>query len=85
MTIEQIKGAADKVAGKVQDAAGALGGDAGTQVEGKLRQVAGSVRESAGEAVDKVRSQTAERPMGALLLAAGIGFLLGAMMVRRGD
>lgn len=94
MNEHEIKGAANDVAGKVQGAAGALTGDNAQEAKGKVREVAGKVQasageaasrvqESAGEALDSARSFAASRPIGAMLGAAGVGFLLGALFARR--
>jgi uncharacterized protein YjbJ (UPF0337 family) len=46
---------ADKVKGRVKEAAGALTDDEELKNEGKLDQVAGKVKEKAAKVVDKVR------------------------------
>jgi uncharacterized protein YjbJ (UPF0337 family) len=79
MDSNRIKGAAQDMAGRVQDAAGGLMGDAGMQAEGKARQAAGTVQNAAGGALDAAREFTSDQPLTALLIAAGIGFLLGAL------
>jgi uncharacterized protein YjbJ (UPF0337 family) len=46
---------ADKVKGRVKEAAGALTDDEELKDEGKLDQAAGKVKEKASKVVDKVR------------------------------
>lgn len=45
---EQLNGALEIGAGRVQDAAGALTGDTTMQVKGKLKEAAGSAKQAAG-------------------------------------
>ncbi|OTP80107.1 CsbD family protein [Caballeronia sordidicola] len=80
MAADQIEGTVKNVAGKVQDAAGGLTGDTGLQAEGKMRQIAGKVQSQYGESMDQVVESTKNNPVGALLIALGIGFLLGKVM-----
>jgi len=80
MTGDQLEGAATNVVGKVQDAAGGLLGDTGLQLQGKAKQFAGSVQSKYGDSVDQVIETTRENPVGALLVALGVGFLLGKFL-----
>jgi uncharacterized protein YjbJ (UPF0337 family) len=82
MVQDQLEGAAQQVAGKVQDAVGALTGDAGLQGEGKLRQAAGNLQQSYGQTVDNVRLAVANQPIQGVLIAAAVGFVLGALWNR---
>lgn len=82
MVQDQVEGAAQKVVGKVQDAVGALTGDADTQLEGKTRQALGSLQQSYGQTVDNLRVAVAEQPINGLLIAAAVGFVLGALWNR---
>ncbi len=59
-------------------------GDAKTQVEGKLDQVAGQAQQqygkaadAAGDAMDAFTESVRQRPVAALLIAAGVGWVLG--------
>ncbi len=94
MDEDRIKGAATNVGGKVKDAVGGLTGDSKTQAEGKADQVSGqlqnaygSAKDAASEAVDTVGSQVdsfmKERPLAALLTAAGVGYVLAFLIHRR--
>jgi uncharacterized protein YjbJ (UPF0337 family) len=81
--MDQAKGAVKDVVGKAQDAYGGATGDAATQLQGKIRQATGKLQESYGEAVDGLREQTAANPIATLAVAAGVGFVLGALWSRR--
>ena len=83
MNSNEFQGAARNVAGHVQDAVGALSGDAGQQVKGKAQQVAGNLQAKGGEALDSARNMAANRPLGAMFAAAVVGFMLGAIFARR--
>jgi len=59
-------------------------GDAKTQVEGKLDQVAGQAQQqygkaadAAGDAMHAFTESVRQRPVAALLIAAGVGWVLG--------
>ncbi len=101
MDENDLEGAARKVGGKVESAAGDLTGDTKLQAEGAADKVAGSAQRAYGQAADTVRAaadsagdygsqildqieeagdmlaeQIDQRPITALLIAAGVGFLL---------
>ena len=86
---DELEGAANKFAGKVEGAAGDVLGDAKTSVDGRLREAAGKIQENYGAAAEQVRGFTEElteriheTPLLAVLAAAGIGYLLGRVMSR---
>jgi uncharacterized protein YjbJ (UPF0337 family) len=83
MNEDQIRGAANTIGGRVQRAAGALGGDHGLEAEGAIRETAGRVQAKAGEAVDNARDAIAHRPLGAILSGFGVGILVGMLLARR--
>jgi uncharacterized protein YjbJ (UPF0337 family) len=83
MNEDQIRGAANTIGGRVQRAAGALGGDHGLEAEGAIRETAGRVQAKAGEAVDTARDAIAHRPLGAILGGFGVGVLVGMLLARR--
>jgi ElaB/YqjD/DUF883 family membrane-anchored ribosome-binding protein len=94
MNDQDLKGAANNVAGKIQGAAGALTGDSAQELKGKFREVVGQVQshagdalnsaqESAGEALDTAREFASSRPVGTIVGAAVVGFLLGVLVSRR--
>ena len=87
MDEDRIKGTVSDLTGRAKDAVGGLTGDPRTQAEGKFDQVKGRVQNTYGSAKDSlgdsdvVRSfgadlqrLTQERPLLALLLAAGVGY-----------
>ncbi|BAN24915.1 CsbD family protein [Caballeronia insecticola] len=82
MVQDQLEGAAQKVAGKVQDAVGTLTGDDQLQAEGKVREAFGSLQQSYGQTVDNVRTAVASQPIQGVLIAAAVGFVLGALWNR---
>ncbi|VXC02345.1 conserved hypothetical protein [Burkholderia sp. 8Y] len=82
MVQDQVEGTAQNVVGKVQDAVGALTGDSGTQVEGKARQALGSLQQTYGQTLDNVRNVVSDQPINGVLIAAAVGFLLGALWNR---
>ncbi|MDR5754761.1 MULTISPECIES: CsbD family protein [Caballeronia] len=82
MVQDQVEGAAQTVAGKVQDAVGAITGDASTQAEGKARQALGSLQQSYGQTIDNVRTAVVSQPINGVLIAAAVGFVLGALWNR---
>lgn len=55
MNSDRIEGAARKVGGRIEDAAGGLMGDAATQLRGKADEVAGAAQNVYGQAVDGVK------------------------------
>jgi uncharacterized protein YjbJ (UPF0337 family) len=55
MDKEHVKGAADKVKGAVEEAAGKLTGDAKLQAEGKFDKAKGAVHNAVGDAKDALK------------------------------
>lgn len=80
MNSNQVEGTVKDAAGKVQDAVGGLTGDAALQAEGKVRQLAGKAQATYGDSVDQIAETTRNNPIGALLFALGVGFVLGKLM-----
>src|ERR1700735_1485802 len=56
MIRDQIKGAADKAKGAVEDAAGKISGDAKLQAEGKLEKAKGAARSAVGDVKEAVKN-----------------------------
>lgn len=83
MNEDQVEGTANKVAGRIQDAAGALTGDADQQVQGKARAAAGDVQAKAGDVVERVRDWAADQPLSAVLITASVAFVLGRLTANR--
>ena len=79
----QVEGAAQTVVGRVQDAVGGLTGDTATQAEGKARQVLGTIQRNYGETIDNVREAVIAQPINGVLVAAAVGFMLGAIWARQ--
>lgn len=73
------EGVVKEVAGNVEQAAGDLLGDAGMQVSGAARELTGKTQQLYADFVEVVRDTTTERPFAALAIAAGVGFVLGAL------
>jgi uncharacterized protein YjbJ (UPF0337 family) len=80
MNANQLDGTLQDAAGKVQDAVGGLTGDLDLQAEGKVRQLSGQAQAKYGESVEQIAEATRNNPLGALLIAAGVGFLLGKLL-----
>ncbi|WP_230562246.1 CsbD family protein [Paraburkholderia translucens] len=59
--------------------AGDLLGDVGAQVSGTAKELSGKAQQLYADFTDVVRESTAERPFAALAIAAGVGFVLGAL------
>ncbi len=86
---DEIDGTVNKVAGKVQGAAGDFLGDTKTSIDGRIREAAGKIQENYGVAAEQVRGFTEElteriheTPLLAVLAAAGLGYLLGRITAR---
>jgi uncharacterized protein YjbJ (UPF0337 family) len=80
-TMETTKeeGALREATGNVQQAAGDLLGAAGAQVSGKAKELTGKAQQLYADFGDVLREATVERPFAALAIAAGVGFVLGAL------
>lgn len=78
-----VEGFARDLGGKVQETVGEVVGEATTQFRGKANQAAGAAQELYGQAADEVKSYTADQPVGALLMAMGVGVTLGFFLGRR--
>ena len=83
MNADQLEGTVRNFAGKAQEAVGDAVGDAPTRIRGKINEGAGKAQEFYGQAVDEVAAIAAERPLGAMAAAAGVGLILGFLLARR--
>lgn len=94
MDEDRIKGSITDLGGKMKDVYGDIAGDARTQAQGKADQVSGHVQNAYGSAKDTAReaagtmekqlgSFVKERPMVAVLAAAGLGYVLSRLTHRR--
>ncbi|SAK84814.1 CsbD family protein [Caballeronia fortuita] len=79
MDSNAAEGNIKEMAGKMQDAAGELLGATGTQAAGKARELGGKAQQLCADTTEIVRGKTVESPFSALAVAAGLGFLLGAV------
>ena len=93
MDSDRVKGTATNVGGKVKEALGSALGDRSGQMDGLADQASGRVQAAYGSAKDAARDATAgvreqmdqvvkQQPMLALLMAAGVGFVLARMASR---
>lgn len=83
MNENQVDGTVNKVAGRIQDAAGALIGDVEQQARGKARAAAGEVQAETGDVVERLRCWAADRPLSAVVITAGVAFALGRLTADR--
>jgi len=83
MDESKVEGVFRNAAGRVQDAAGGLAGDAGLQARGKVNQAAGEAQQIYGDTVDRVKDFAVEQPGKALAAALGLGVLIGFTLGRR--
>lgn len=72
MEENELEGAAREVLGTPED-----------QLAGHIKQAAGQAQQAYGTASEGIDEYVQRQPLTALLVAAGIGFLLGALLVRR--
>jgi uncharacterized protein YjbJ (UPF0337 family) len=70
---DRVEGAARDVGGRVQQKAGEFAGDAKTQAEGLYNQAAGQAQQQVARLRDVIKDQ----PIASVLIAVGIGYLLG--------
>jgi uncharacterized protein YjbJ (UPF0337 family) len=85
MNKDRIAGSAKDFAGKVEGDVGSMAGDAKTQASGLVREVEGLLQDLYGQAEDAyensaVAKKVEDNPLGALLVAGGIGFALAMLM-----
>jgi uncharacterized protein YjbJ (UPF0337 family) len=83
MDDNQIEGAFQEAAGKLEKTVGDIAGDAKTQMSGKAREFSGRAQQTYGQVVGGVRDFATENPIGAVVGAAGLGVLLGLLLTRR--
>jgi len=82
--VDKVKGRGtalkDRVLGSADDSSGLRGaGDSVGSAAGSARDAAGSARDAAAGAPQKVRQQAQGNPLGAGLVAFGIGLVLGSL------
>jgi uncharacterized protein YjbJ (UPF0337 family) len=71
--MSDFRGAARNMAGQVQQKVGEFTGDTKTQAEGLYNQAAGQAQQQVARLSDVIKDQ----PIAAVLVAVGIGYLLG--------
>jgi uncharacterized protein YjbJ (UPF0337 family) len=90
MDENRISGSTRNTSGKAEEAVGRMTGDLKRQVQGKLDQAAGAAQEFYGQTADAardtavtldkwLRSTIETQPYTAVLVAFGVGWLLGRM------
>jgi uncharacterized protein YjbJ (UPF0337 family) len=82
MDENRVEGAARNFGGRIQDAVGAVTGDAETQARGQVNRMAGAAQNAYGQAVDGVREFASEQPITAVVSALGIGIIIGLLLNR---
>ena len=83
MDKNELEGAMREVGGKAQEDLGVALGTPEDEVAGRIKQAAGRAQRAYGGAVDEVTDYVQHQPLTALLIAGAVGFLLGALIVRR--
>lgn len=84
----EVKGTITEGVGKLKDGVGGLTGQTDMQAEGKVDQLQGKVQQEYGDLIDQAQEQLDEvttlvrdQPFAALGIAAGVGFLLGFLLM----
>ena len=73
--MSETGGTAREMAGRVQQRAGEVAGDTKTQPEGLYNQAAGQAQQQVARLSDVIK----EQPLASVLVALGIGYLLGRL------
>lgn len=73
--MSETGGTAREMAGRVQQRAGEVAGDTKTQAEGLYNQAAGQAQQQVARLSDVIK----EQPLASVLVALGIGYLLGRL------
>ncbi len=81
MDAHRITGAIEELVGGAQEAAGAVTGDAATEMRGKARKAEGGAERTYGELLDLVRDLARDRPLLTMLGASALAFTIGALVV----
>jgi ElaB/YqjD/DUF883 family membrane-anchored ribosome-binding protein len=79
MVSDKEEGVVKGIGGSVQDVADAVLGDTGNQAAVKARELGGKAQQLYSDATDVVRLKATDSPLTTLGVAAGLGFLLGAI------
>ncbi|MBB4513948.1 CsbD family protein [Paraburkholderia fungorum] len=73
------EGTLEDVAGDAQQSTGDLLKETGAQVGATAKELSGKAQQLYADFAEVVRESTLERPFAALAIAAGVGFILGAL------
>jgi ElaB/YqjD/DUF883 family membrane-anchored ribosome-binding protein len=73
----------NEAADRARDSAGDLLNSGRAKLDDGLRQAAGRARGAYGEALENLQTTTRERPLPALGVALGVGFVIGLLAIRR--
>jgi ElaB/YqjD/DUF883 family membrane-anchored ribosome-binding protein len=79
MSMTKDEGQAAEVAGNVQEIGKNLLNTAGAQIGVTAKELSDRAQQLYADFADVVRESTVERPFAALAIAAGAGFILGAL------
>jgi uncharacterized protein YjbJ (UPF0337 family) len=79
METTKAEGMLREAAGTVQEKIGSMTGDAGAQIAGTARELHGKAQQVYADASDLARDRMVANPLTALVSAAAIGFVLGAL------
>jgi uncharacterized protein YjbJ (UPF0337 family) len=77
MDENRATGAARDAMGRIQEAVGSVTGNREYQARGAYNQAQGQAENALGQFCDSVRQQ----PMTSVLIAAGIGYILGRLRI----
>jgi uncharacterized protein YjbJ (UPF0337 family) len=72
---DRLEGAARDLGGRVQETVGTMTGDTKTQADGLYNQAAGQAQQTVGQVSDVIKAQ----PIAAVVIAVGIGYILGRL------
>jgi uncharacterized protein YjbJ (UPF0337 family) len=72
---EKVEGMARQMGGRLQEAVGEATGNTGMQARGIYNQAAGQAQEQVARLSEVIR----EQPLAAVLVALGIGYILGRL------
>ncbi len=78
--LQQAKDKAEEMVGKGQEEFGKATGDSAMNLEGKIRKHAAQACYGVNDYLDSLKDKTAKDPLPALMIAAGVGFLLARIL-----
>ena len=83
MDTNRPEGLLRSLAGRLQDTISGLTGDATTQARGKADEAVGQLQDGYGQVLDYVERVASSRPLLAVGVGVGVGFVLGVAVARR--